>query len=123
MALETLTEAVERLARAGYTASFRPEGGALRAGGAGAHAPEAIDVEEVVRFEGESDPGDEAILFALRCRDDGVRGTWAVGYGPGTPAADAELVRRLSLAGRRVRRGGYVRPRARTSASSQGTLR
>ena len=104
MALETLTQAVARLARAGYTASFRAEGGALRENDTGrVHAAEAMDVEETVRFEGESDPADEVILFALRCRSDGARGTWAVTYGPGTPPADAALVRRLRLPPHRAR--------------------
>ena len=55
-------------------------------------------MDEVLRFEGPTDPADESILFALR-RADGLRGTWAIAYGPGTDPLDAEMAQRL----RRVR--------------------
>lgn len=55
-------------------------------------------MDEVLRFEGPTDPADESILFALRGAD-GLRGTWAIAYGPGTDPFDAEMAHRL----RRVR--------------------
>ena len=95
MPLETLVDATRRLARAGYEETFRAEDGGLRAVGAGrVLAPEEVEVDEVVRFEGPSDPADEAALFALR-GPDGLRGTFTVTYGPGTPPAEAEVARRL----------------------------
>jgi hypothetical protein len=94
--METLSEAVDRLRSAGYRDSFRAEAGGLRALAAGKlYAPEELVVEEVVRFEGPTDPGDEAILFALRSQDGEVRGTYASGYGAGVDPVNAELVRRL----------------------------
>lgn len=100
--METLGDAIARLRSAGYRDSFRPEAGGLRALAASRlYAPEELVVDEIVRFEGPTDPGDEAILFALRSRDGAVRGTWAAGYGPSVDPADAELVRRLPR-----RRGG-----------------
>jgi hypothetical protein len=103
--METLSDAIDRLRAAGYRDSFRPEAGRLRALAARRlYAPEELRVDELVRFEGPSDPGDEAILFALRSEDGAVRGTFASGYGPSVDPADAEVVRRLPL--RPVRRGG-----------------
>jgi hypothetical protein len=102
MAMETLSQAVERLAAAGYRDSFRAEAGGLRAVGTGCvHDPESLVIEELVRFEGESDPEDEAVLFALRCEVHGTRGTYVVTYGASTDALDAEMVRRLSDGRRR----------------------
>jgi len=94
--METLSEAVARLETAGFRDAFRPEAGRLWALAARRFfAPEDLVVEETVRFEGESDPGDEAILFALRSRAGDVRGTLAAGYGPSLDPAIVEIVRRL----------------------------
>jgi len=95
--METLSQAVERLTAAGYRDDFRAEGGGLRAVGTGCiHDPEALVIEEVLRFEGSSDPQDEATLFALHCTTHDVRGTYVVAYGPTTDTLDAEMVRRLT---------------------------
>jgi hypothetical protein len=101
--METLAQALERLAAAGFTAHFRATERGLAAAGSGrSYEPESLEIAEVVRFEGPTDPADESILFALRCREDGVRGTYAVAYGPGMDPLDAEMVLRLGA----PRRGG-----------------
>jgi len=101
--METLSEAIDRLRCADYRDSFRPEAQGLRALAARRlYAPEELVVDEVVRFEGPTDPGDEAILFALRSRDGAMRGTYTAGYGSSVDPINADLVRRLpnSRAGR-----------------------
>jgi hypothetical protein len=95
--METLSEAVKRLADAGYREDFRAEPGGLRATGSGClHEPESLAIEEVVRFEGASDPQDAAVLFALRCELHGARGTFVAAYGPAMDPLDAEIARRLA---------------------------
>lgn len=95
MSLETLGEATRRLAKAGYRDGFRAEPAGLRAlEGDRLFAPEDLRVDEIVRFEGDSDPADEAALFAL-CTPCGLRGTFVVTYGPSSPALEAEMARRL----------------------------
>lgn len=92
----TLSQAIERLAAAGYRDDFRAEKGGLRSVATGCvHAPETLLVDEIVRFEGASDPQDESMLFALRCAEHGTRGTYVVAFGPGVSPLDAEMVRRL----------------------------
>ena len=75
MPMEDLAQAVERLTVAGYCEDFRAESGRLRAVGNGSlHEPESLVIEEIVRFEGASDPEDQAVLFALRSAAPGVGG-------------------------------------------------
>ena len=94
---ETVAEAVNRLSAAGYVDDFRAVPGGLRAVAAGCvHRPEALVIDEVVRFEGISDPDDEAIVFALRCEPHGIKGTYTVPYGPNLPEIDTEMMQRLS---------------------------
>jgi len=98
--VETLTEAIARLEAAGFRDSFRAEAGRLHALVAQRFfAPDALVVEEVVRFEGESDPDAQAILFALRSPSGDVRGTFTTSFGPPGDPASAEVVLRLARAG------------------------
>lgn len=97
MSLETMTEALERLAAEGYTASFSAERGGIRCSGCASwHAADEVQIEEIVRFEGQSDPADEAVVFALACGECGIKGTMVAAYGPDMDPDDAELVLKLS---------------------------
>lgn len=94
--MEPLRCAIARLERAGFREGFRARReGFLELGSGRVHAPESLVVAEIVRFEGESDPDDEAVLLALRSRDDAVRGTFVASYGPGSDPISAALIQRL----------------------------
>jgi hypothetical protein len=94
--VETLSHAVDRLTAAGYRDDFHADAVGLHATIAGcSHEPEAFLVDEVFRYEGPTDPADESIVFALRCKPHGAKGTYTVAFGPNMPAADARAVRRL----------------------------
>ena len=100
--METLAQAVERLARAGYCEDFRAESGRLRAVGKGSvHDPESLMIEEIVRFEGASDPDDQAVVFALGSKSEGIRGTFVTAYGLYTDPLDGAMIRRLTDGRRR----------------------
>lgn len=96
MALETLSEAIERLGARGFRRSLRARGGMLEVVETGATLePEALAIDEIVRFEGESDPAEALVLFALRGPDGRPLGTYASLYGPATLREDAEVIHRL----------------------------
>jgi|SRR5579862_8308114 len=93
MCAETLSDVVDRLTASGYTDDFRAEADGLRAMPSGCvHTPETLDIDEVVRFEGLTNPDDEAIVFALRCRTHGTKGTYVTSYGPQMVSCDADMV-------------------------------
>lgn len=103
--METLIEAISRLEARGFRDSFEASEGRLRALSNGRlYTPAELVVEEVVRFEGESDPSEQAILFALRSAAGDVRGTFVAAYGALGDPARAEIVR--GLARRRAPPGG-----------------
>ena len=94
--LETMTEATVRLEAAGFEGSFHARDEKLVCPGCGCHHdPEDVLIREIVRFEGITDPGDESALFALECPNCGVRGTWAVGYGPSMSPDEAAIAPKL----------------------------
>ncbi len=101
--METMSQALERFEREGYRSGFRARPhGDLTIDGHELFAPEDLVVDEIVRFEGTSDPGDEAVLFALRSRDGRVRGTFATTYGMQCDPRDVEVLRRLEVRPARI---------------------
>jgi hypothetical protein len=93
---ETLVDALATLRAEGYRADFHAEHGRLVCGGC-SHAldPALVEIERVFRFEGASDPDDEAAVFGLRCGDCDLRGVYVVAYGPSMGADDAEVLPHL----------------------------
>ena len=101
--METMSQALERFERDGYQSGFRARAnGEFTIDGDELFAPEDLVVDEIVRFEGTSDPGDEAVLFALRSRDGRVRGTFATTYGMQCDPRDIEALRRLEVRPARI---------------------
>lgn len=93
MALETLVEALTRLAVAGYGEDLVADGDDLRVTSTGERlAVDDVAVTEIVRFEGVSDPDDEAILFAVARADGRPLGTYTAPYGPDAGGDDVAVV-------------------------------
>ncbi len=93
--METISAAMARLRAAGYQGDWRAVDGHLVCDVCGTmHDPADVTIEEVVRFEGDSNPDDEAVLFALSapCGD---RGLYAAPYGPDVSADDVTVIRAL----------------------------
>ncbi|HET8930818.1 MAG TPA: hypothetical protein VFN21_09195 [Acidimicrobiales bacterium] len=90
----TVTEAVNLLAAEGYTADLGLYEGAPHA----EHDANRYTVERVFRFEGDSDPADEAIVIGVFCPECDARGTVVSAYGhEADPALIARLVRRPTV--------------------------
>ncbi len=101
---DTVVEAVRLLAGRGYTGSLSLGTGVVRCAGCAVDQKvEDVVVDEVFRFEGESNPDDEAIVLAVRCPACGVKGVIASAYGPG---ADPDELDSLVLLDRRFRQSG-----------------
>lgn len=93
---EGLAAAVERLTGDGYAGSFRAEERGLRETTSGRlFDPDQLVFEELLRFEGETDPDDQAAVLALRSRDGSICGTYVVAYGPGMDPLDAQALHGL----------------------------
>ena len=104
MALESLSSAIARLEAKGFRHSLRARRGALRIIETDETLdPEALQIEEIVRFEGESDPDDEIVIYALNDAGRGARGTYVVTYGTYVDPLDAEMLLRLSRRAARSR--------------------
>ena len=94
--METLSEAIQRLREAGYGADFvATEEGNLRCPECNStHAPSDLEIDEELRFEGESDPADMSLLVALTC-ECGTKGLYTTQFGAEIGPEDAAVVRAL----------------------------
>ena len=98
---ERLSSAIQRLVGRGFVHGLRAEDGRIRDLATGeSYDPEMLTIDEVVRFEGETDPDEQAVLFALRSPRGAPLGTYTAVFGPCVPPEDGEVVRRLGTKGR-----------------------
>jgi hypothetical protein len=79
--LKTLSSCIESLQKTGFDENFMVKEKGLRAlDKEKYYAPGEVRVINFYRFEGESDPADSAILYAIETND-GVRGLLSDAYG------------------------------------------
>lgn len=88
----TVTEAVNKLMEQGYTTDLGARGTESHGDADHSHDPTTLAIEQVFRFEGDSDPGDETIVLGVLCEECDSRGIIVSAYGPD---ADPALLARL----------------------------
>ena len=95
--LETVTDALTRLRTDGYTADFyATDQGELTCQGCDQQMnPTDAQVDHTVRFEGDSNPDDQDIVFAIQFAC-GCKGTYSAAYGPATAPDDVAVLQQLA---------------------------
>lgn len=79
--MNSLTACMQKVIRLGYDQSFKVSAPCICIEGKETYyTPEQVKVTNFYRFEGESDPGDSAILYAIETTD-GVKGILIDAYG------------------------------------------
>jgi len=79
--MKSLATCLTRMVTEGYTEDFKvTESGLESINKHSNYKPEQIQVVNFFRFEGESDPGDNAILYVIETND-GTKGTLIDAYG------------------------------------------
>ena len=96
-AYDTLTEAVNGLKQRGYNIDFN-----LEFDGITCHEktlslkPSDFEITEVYRFEGDSDPADEAVVYAIESKH-GEKGILVNGFGVSADPVSDEMVAKLKV--------------------------
>jgi hypothetical protein len=100
----TVLDAVRELEAEGFGANFVLRGDDLHCGVCGEnHLVSGAEVVRVYRFEGPSDPDEEAVVYVLRCPVCHAGGSLVSAFGPG---ADPEVADHLVLLDERFRAHG-----------------
>lgn len=93
----TLSQTVNGLKADGYTVDFNVRHDCLVCDTTGAELkPEEFQIDKVYRFEGPSDPADEAVVYAISSPQTGLKGTLVDGYGISSDPRSAAMVEKLA---------------------------
>ena len=92
---DTVTDAIKGLRERGYTKDFNLKENCIICNDEKFH-PEDFEIVEVYRFEGETDPADEAVVYAIESNN-GDKGILVSGYGISADEMTAEMAKKLSM--------------------------
>ena len=94
---DTVTEAVKGLRQRGYTIDFNLEADRIICDKTPLSlAPSDFEITEVYRFEGNSDPADEAVVYAIESKN-GEKGMLVNGFGISADKMGEEMIKKLSV--------------------------
>jgi len=95
---DTMSGTINTLRGKGYTEDFNllPDCIECKAGNY-VLSPKDFQVDEVFRFEGPTDPGDSAILYAISSPRRGVKGVLVNAYGIYADATSNDMVEKLKI--------------------------
>ncbi|HWB26738.1 MAG TPA: hypothetical protein VG738_14745 [Chitinophagaceae bacterium] len=91
----TVTEALQQLRAQGFTIDFNIEQNCLSSAG-GKFSPGDFDIVDVYRYEGNSDPADEATVYAIQSAS-GIKGVLVTGFGVSAEDVSPEMLKKLHM--------------------------
>ncbi len=95
---DTLSEAVNGLKSRGYTIDFNLEYDHLHCHKTSTRLkPSEFEITEIHRFEGFTDPADEAVVYAIESKN-GQKGILVNGFGISADDASDEMIKKLAVA-------------------------
>lgn len=95
---DTVTEALKDLKQRGYTVDFNIAFDKIMCSNNEICLhPEEFEIVEFYRFEGDTDPGDENVVYAIESRNGKIKGTMTSAYGTYAESLSAELLQKLSI--------------------------
>lgn len=95
---ETLTEAIEGLRKQGYVEDFNLKQNCIECrNGEYKVFHDEFHIDKYFRFEGQTDPADECILYAISSEKYKLKGVLVNGYGISSEAITNEMLAKLSM--------------------------
>jgi len=97
-AYDTLTDALNDLKSRGYTTDFNIQFDAIQCSTTGkVLSPAEFEITEHYRFEGETDPADESVVYAVASKDGSIKGVLVSAYGMYSENTSETLIRKLAI--------------------------
>lgn len=94
--MTSLSEVMNALIQQGYTQDFNLTSNQLNGGkNPLQESPDQFLIDRHYRFEGESDPDDEAIVYAISSIDGQIKGILVNGYGTSSENCGDEVIQKL----------------------------
>lgn len=95
IAYDTVSQAINGLRQRGYQLNFNLQENCLVCNNKKYDIAD-FEIVEVHRFEGATDPADEAAVYAIESND-GIKGVLVSGYGISAEGMSAEMVKKLEV--------------------------
>ncbi len=92
---DTVTSAINGLRERGFTEDFNLQENCLICN-AQKFNPVEFAIKEVYRFEGDSDPGDEAVVYGIESNN-GMKGVLVNGYGYQSETMSDRIAKKLRM--------------------------
>jgi hypothetical protein len=89
----TVSKALQELGEKGFTTDFNLEEDRIK------NHCEDFTIEHIYRYEGETDPGDEATVYGIKSKD-GEKGVFVAGAGAYSEKSAAQMLHEMSIKGR-----------------------
>lgn len=94
---DTVTESLQWLAEQGFTENFNlDENGIRYNNNKKSMSPEEFKIEYMFRFEGDTDPGDEDIVYGIVSDVYDIKGVLTSAFGVYADAISSEMIKKLS---------------------------
>lgn len=94
----TLSETINDLKKEGYTLDFNISKERIVCHQTNtAFSPEDFEIDKVYRFEGASNPDDQAVLYAISSAKFGVKGILVNGYGISADEVTDAIISKLKI--------------------------
>jgi len=94
---DTVTEAMADLKARGYNLDFNLKETQIECSTIGRKlSPNEFDITEFYRFEGNTDPGDEMVVYAIESKD-GLKGVLVNAFGVYSNTISNELIAKLTV--------------------------
>jgi hypothetical protein len=95
---DTVTDALKDLKHRGFTVDFNIAfDKIICSDNKVCFNPDEFEITEVYRFEGETNPSDEDIVYAITSKDGKVKGTMTSAYGMYAETISTEMIRKLTI--------------------------
>lgn len=95
---DTLVYALEGLKERGYTVNFNIAFDKLLCSNNNICLnPDEFDIVEVHRFEGDSNPDDEDVVYAIESKDRRIKGVITSAFGMYADSASTDMLKKLSM--------------------------
>ncbi len=91
----TVSEAVNELKKRGFTTDFNLEENCIVCH-VDKFTPENFEITEVYRYEGNTDPADEATVYGIESKT-GLKGILVTGYGAYTENMSVAIIEKLKI--------------------------
>lgn len=95
---ETVSEALTDLKSREFTTDFNLAFDTIKCSATGTClSPSQFEIVEQYRFEGQTDPGDESVVYAVAAKDGSMKGVLVSAYGMYSDGISEEMIKKLRM--------------------------